>query len=209
MQIEKKIKILTVDDHLLLREGIAAVIHGEEDMTLVGEAANGHEAIEKFKVHHPDITLMDIQMPDMNGIDAIHAIRNEFQNARIIVLTTYHGDALARRALEAGAAGYLLKSMLRKELLETIRAVHAGRRRIPPEIANELAEHFAQDALTDREIQILRKVSAGSSNKIIAAELSISEATVKAHMKNILSKLGASDRTHAVTMAMKRGFLDG
>jgi DNA-binding NarL/FixJ family response regulator len=209
MQVEKKIKILTVDDHLLLREGIAAVIHGEEDMMLVGEAANGHEAIEKFKTHHPDITLMDIQMPDMNGIDAIRAIRNEFQNARIIVLTTYHGDALARRALEAGAAGYLLKSMLRKELLETIRAVHAGRRRIPPEIANELAEHFAQDALTEREIQILRKVSAGSSNKIIAAELSISEATVKAHMKNILSKLGASDRTHAVTMAMKRGFLDG
>jgi DNA-binding NarL/FixJ family response regulator len=209
MQTAKKIKILTVDDNLLLREGLAAVIHGEEDMTLVGEAANGHEAIEKFKAHHPDITLMDLQMPDMNGIDAIRAIRNEFQNARIIVLTTYHGDALARRALEAGAAGYLLKSMLRKELLETIRAVHAGRRRIPPEIANELAEHFAQDALTEREIQILRKVSAGSSNKIIAAELSISEATVKAHMKNILSKLGASDRTHAVTMAMKRGFLDG
>jgi DNA-binding NarL/FixJ family response regulator len=152
---------------------------------------------------------MDLQMPDMNGIDAIRAIRNEFKNARIIVLTTYHGDALARRALEAGAAGYLLKSMLRKDLLETIRAVRAGRRRIPPEIATELAEHFTQDALTEREIQILRKVGAGSSNKIIASELSISEATVKAHMKNILSKLGASDRTHAVTMAMKRGFLDG
>jgi DNA-binding NarL/FixJ family response regulator len=149
---------------------------------------------------------MDLQMPDMNGIDAIRAIRNEFQNARIIVLTTYHGDALARRALEAGAAGYLLKSMLRKELLETIRAVHAGRRRIPPEIATE---HFTQDALTEREIQILRKVGAGGSNKIIASEPSISEATVKARMKNILSKLGTSDRTHAVTMAMKRGFLDG
>ena len=210
MQAEQKIKILTVDDHLLLREGIAAVIHGEEDMTLVGEADNGHEAIEKFKAHHPDITLMDLQMPNMNGIDAIRAIRNEFQNARIIVLTTYHGDALARRALEAGASGYLLKSMLRKELLETIRAVHAGRRRIPPEIANERWPNILlRNALTQREIQILRKVSAGSSNKIIAADLSISEATVKAHMKNILSKLGASDRTHAVTMAMKRGFLDG
>jgi len=205
----KKIRILTVDDHPLLREGIAAVLEGEQDFQLVGEATNGLEAIEAFRVHRPDVTLMDLQMPKMNGIEAILEIKREFPNARFVVLTTYQGDAQALRALKAGATGYLLKSMLRKELLETIRVVHAGRRRIPPVIAAELAEHVTDDALSEREIQVLRKVAAGTSNKIIAAELFLSEATVKAHMKSILSKLDANDRTHAVTIASRRGFLDG
>jgi len=205
----KKIKVLAVDDHPLLREGIAAVIEGEGDIELVAQATNGQEAIELFRVHRPDVTLMDLQMPGMNGIDAIQAIRREFTSARFIVLTTYQGDVQALRALKAGASGYLLKNMLRKELLDTIRAVHAGRRRIPPEIAAELAEHMTEDSLTDREIAVLRRVSEGSSNKIIASQLNLSEATVKGHMKSILSKLGANDRTHAVTIAMKRGFIDG
>jgi DNA-binding NarL/FixJ family response regulator len=205
----KKIRVLAVDDHPLLREGIAAVIDGEEDIELVAEATNGEEAIDLFRRHRPDVTLMDLQMPGINGIDAILAIRREFANARFIVLTTYQGDVQALRALKAGAMGYLLKNMLRKELLETIRAVHAGRRRIPPEIAAELADHMTDDALTDREVAVLRRVSMGNSNKIIAAELSLSEATVKGHMKSILSKLGANDRTHAVTIGMKRGFIDG
>jgi DNA-binding NarL/FixJ family response regulator len=197
--VPKKIKVLTVDDHPLLREGIAAVIQGEEDISLVGEATNGQEAIESFRIHRPDVTLMDLQMPVMNGIDAITAIRQEFPGARFVILTTYQGDVQALRAFKAGASGYLLKNMLRKDLL----------RRIPPEIAAELAEHVADDALTSREIEILRRVSVGTSNKIIASQLAVSEATVKAHMKSILSKLGANDRTHAVTIAMKRGFLDG
>jgi DNA-binding NarL/FixJ family response regulator len=209
MSNTKTIKVLSVDDHPLLREGIAAVIQGEEDISLVGEATNGQEAIESFRMHRPDVTLMDLQMPVMNGIEAITAIRQEFPGARFVILTTYQGDVQALRAFKAGASGYLLKNMLRKELLETIRVVHAGRRRIPPEIAAELAEHVADDALTIREIEILRRVSVGTSNKIIASQLSVSEATVKAHMKSILSKLGANDRTHAVTIAMKRGFLDG
>ena len=203
------IKILTVDDHPLLREGIAAVVQGEKDIILVAEAASGDEAVEKFRTHRPDVTLMDLQMPGMNGIDTILTIRREFSNSRFIILTTYQGDVQALRALKAGASGYLLKNMLRKELLDTIRAVHAGHRCIPPEIAAELADHVADDALTDREVEVLRKVAAGSSNKIIASRLNISEATVKGHMKSILSKLGASDRTHAVTIAMKRGFIDG
>jgi DNA-binding NarL/FixJ family response regulator len=207
--VTKKIRVLAVDDHPLLREGIAAVIDGEEDIELVAEATNGEEAIELFRLHRPDVTLMDLQMPGMNGIDAILAIRREFSNARFIVLTTYQGDVQALRALKAGAMGYLLKNMLRKELLETIRAVHSGRRRIPPEIAAELADHMTDDALTDREVAVLRRVSMGNSNKIIAAELNLSEATVKGHMKSILSKLGANDRTHAVTIGMKRGFIDG
>ena len=201
--------VLTVDDHPLLREGIAAVIAGEEDIELVAEATSGPEAIERFRTHRPDVTLMDLQMPGMNGIDAITAIRGEFPNARFIVLTTYQGDVQALRALKAGAAGYLLKSMLRKELLDTIRTVHAGRRRIPPEIAAELADHVTDDALSDREVEILRRVATGNSNKIIASQLNVSEATVKGHMKSILAKLGANDRTHAVTIAMKRGFIDG
>jgi len=202
------IRILTVDDHQLLREGIAAVLDGLEDMSLVGQARNGQEAIESFRRLRPDVTLMDLRMPDMSGIEAISAIRAEFPNARIIVLTTYAGDANAAAALKAGAAGYLLKNLVRKELLETIRAVHAGKRRVPAEIASEIAEHVGDDALTGREIEVLRRVAAGKSNKLIAAELDIAEGTVKTHMKSILPKLDASDRTHAVMIALKRGILD-
>ncbi len=205
----KKIKVLAVDDHPLLREGIAAVMAGEPDIELVAEATCGQEAIELFRLHRPDVTLMDLQMPGMSGIEAITAIRGEFPSARFIVLTTYQGDVQALRALKAGAAGYLLKNMLRKELLETIRIVHSGKRRIPPEIAAELADHVTDDSLSDREVEILRLVATGNSNKIIASQLIVSEATVKGHMKSILSKLGANDRTHAVTIAMKRGFIDG
>jgi DNA-binding NarL/FixJ family response regulator len=202
------IRILTVDDHQLLREGIGAVLDDQTDMTLVGQACNGQEAIDSFRRLRPDVTLMDLRMPDMSGIEAISAIRSEFPNARIIVLTTYAGDVQAASALKAGAAGYLLKSLVRKELIETIRAVHAGKRRVPAEIATGIAEHVADDALTEREIEVLRRVAAGKSNKLIAVELAISEGTVKTHMKSILPKLGASDRTHAVTIALKRGILD-
>ncbi len=202
----RQIKILTVDDHPILREGIASIIRGEKDMVVVGEAANGREAIEVFRSERPDVTLMDLQMPDVNGISAIAAIRQEHPQARIIVLTTYEGDVLARRALKAGATGYILKDMIRTELLEAIRVVHAGRKFIPPKIAAELVEHYAEDDLSEREIEVLREVARGTSNKIIASHLAISEATVKAHIKNILLKLGASDRTHAVNIAMTRGF---
>ena len=207
-QDSKVIQILVVDDHLLLREGIAAVLEGQEDMVLVGEASNGREAVESFRRLRPNVTLMDLRMPDMSGLEAITAIRSDFPDARIIVLTTYSGDAQAAAALKAGAAGYLLKNLVRKELIETIRTVHAGKRRIPPEIATEIAEHVADDALTDREIEVLRRVAAGKSNKLIAAELDIAEGTVKTHMKSILPKLDASDRTHAVMIALKRGILD-
>ena len=205
----EKIRVLTVDDHPLLRKGIEAMIQEERDIVLVGEATDGREALARYRTHQPDVTLMDLQMPAMNGIEAIEAIRREFPKARIIVLTTYRGDVQASRALKAGAAGYLLKSMLRKELLPTIRAVHSGRRCIPPEIAADLAEHITDDALTEREIAVLQRVANGNSNKIIASQLAISAATVKGHVTSILSKLGANDRTHAVTIAMKRGFLDG
>jgi len=207
MATTRQIKILTVDDHPILRGGIAAVIDGEQDMSIVGEASNGRDAIEMFRSKRPDVTLMDLQMPDLNGIDAIAAIRQENPQARIIVLTTYEGDVLARRALKAGATGYILKDMIRAELLEAIRAVHLGRKYIPQKIAAELAEHYAEDDLSDREIEVLREVARGSSNKIIASRLFISDATVKAHMKNILLKLGASDRTHAVSIATTRGYL--
>ena len=207
MVTTRQIKILTVDDHPILREGIAAVIQGEKDMLIVGEASNGREAIEMFRSKRPDVALMDLQMPDMNGIDAIATIREEHPQARIIVLTTYEGDVLARRALKAGATGYILKDMIRTELLGAIRAVHLGKRYIPQKIATELAEHYAEDDLSEREIEVLRQVARGTSNKIIASHLSISEATVKAHMQNILLKLGASDRTHAVSIATTRGFL--
>ena len=204
-----KIKVLTVDDHPLLREGIAAVVSGEDDIELVAEAANGQEAIDLFRSHRPDVTLMDLQLPGISGIDAMSRIRVEFPNARFIVLTTYKGDVQALRALKAGASGYLLKSMLRKELLDAIRAVHAGKKRIPAEVAAELADHVTDDELTDREIAVLKRVASGHSNKIIASHLSVSEATIKGHLKSILSKLGANDRTHAVTIAMKRGIIDG
>jgi DNA-binding NarL/FixJ family response regulator len=202
------IRILTVDDHPLLREGIAAVLANETDMAVVAEAGNGREAVEQFRAHRPDVTLMDLQMPDMNGTDAITAIRKDYPEARIIVLTTYGGDAQAVRALKAGASGYLLKSMVRKELVETIRSVHAGKKRVPPEIAVEMAEHHADDALTEREIQVLREVAAGNANKVVALHLGVSEETVKAHMRSILSKLGANDRTHAVTIALRRGIIE-
>jgi DNA-binding NarL/FixJ family response regulator len=208
MSSDGSIRILTVDDHPILREGIAAILGAETDFKLVGEANNGREAVDQFRTHRPDVTLMDLQMPQMNGIEAILAIRREFPEARIIVLTTYSGDAQAARAFEAGAFGYLLKSMLRKELIETIRTVHGGKKRIPPEIAVEMAEHHTDDLLTDREVEVLRKVAAGNANKVIAEHLKISEETVKAHMKNILSKLSANDRTHAVTIALKRGMIE-
>jgi len=202
------IRILTVDDHPLLREGIAAVVEGQSDMELVGEAANGLEALQVFRDCRPDVTLMDLQMPEMGGVDAIGAIHREFPDARIVVLTTYQGDAQALRAFKAGASGYLLKSMLRRELVDTIRSVHAGRRRIPPEIAAGIAEHASDDALTSREIEVLRQVADGNGNKRIAHLLRISEETVKAHMKNILAKLAANDRTHAVTIAVRRGIIE-
>jgi DNA-binding NarL/FixJ family response regulator len=199
--------VLAVDDHPLVREGIGAVLANERDITLVAEAANGREAIECFRAHHPEITLMDLQMPQMSGLDAMIKIREEFPSARIIVLTTYHGDIQALHAIRAGAAGYLLKSMVRKELAGTIRLEHAGKRHIPEEIAAELAAHVADDKLSPREIEVLRLVALGNSNKQIASQLTIVDETVKAHMTNILSKLGANDRTHAVTIATARGFL--
>ena len=202
-----RIRILAVDDHPLLREGIAALIASQSDMELVAEASDGREAIAQFRKHHPDITLMDLQMPNMEGIDSMLAIRGEFPQARIIVLTTYTGDVQVLRALKAGARAYLLKSLLRKELLETIRAVHAGQKRIPPEIAAQLAEYASEDALTLREVDVLRLIAAGNANKQIAAQLSITEETVKGHVKNILSKLRANDRTHAVTIGLKRGII--
>jgi DNA-binding NarL/FixJ family response regulator len=202
------IRVLAVDDHPLLREGIATLLAAQPDMKLIAEASNGREAIEQYRIHHPDITLMDLQMPEMNGVDAMIAICSEFPGARIIVLTTYTGDVQVLRALKAGARGYLLKNLLRKELLETIRLVHAGKKRIPPDVAAELAQHAIDENLSSREIEVLRLISGGNANKEIAAQLSITEETVKGHIKNILAKLGANDRTHAVTIGLKRGIID-
>jgi len=201
------IRVLVADDHPLLRDGIAALLLNQPDLQLVAEASNGSEAIDAFRRHHPDVTLMDLQMPEMNGLDTILTIREEFPSARIIVLTTYEGDALAQRALRAGAQAYLLKSMVRKDLLETIRAVHHGKKRIHAEVANRLAEHAADDALTRREIEVLALIAAGNANKQIADHLHITDETVKGHVSKILSKLGANDRTHAVTLALKRGII--
>jgi DNA-binding NarL/FixJ family response regulator len=202
------IRVIIVDDHALLRDGISALIGNQPDMELVGEASNGREAIELFRTHRPDVTLMDLQMPEMGGIDALSAIRGEFPEARIIVLTTYAGDVQVFRALKAGARAFLLKGLLRKELLETIRAVHAGQKRLPPEIAAEIAEHATDDSLTPREIDVLRLIAGGNANKEIAARLSLTEETVKGHVKNILAKLDANDRTHAVTIGLKRGIIE-
>ena len=199
------IRILAVDDHALLRRGIAALLSAEPDMQLIGEAANGLEAIAEFKKHRPDVTLMDLQMPEMSGVECIIAIRSAFPDARIIVLTTYPGDVQVVRALKAGARGYLLKGQVNKELPDVIRAIHRGQKRIPPEIASELAEHAAEEDLTAREIEVLRLIATGNANKEIARQLFIAEETVKSHVTNILSKLQANDRTHAVTIAVKRG----
>jgi DNA-binding NarL/FixJ family response regulator len=208
MTVDNPIRILVVDDHPVLREGIASLLANEADMVLVGEANNGWEGIEIFRSHRPDITLMDLQMPLMNGSEAILAIRKDFPDARIIVLTTHRGDAQAARAIRAGAYGYLLKTMIRRELVETIRIVHSGRKKVPPEIAVELAEHHTDDDLTVREIDVLRQVASGNANKIIADNLDITEETVKAHMRNILSKLNANDRAHAVAIGLKRGIIE-
>ena len=202
------IRILTVDDHPLILKGIASLINAEADMKLIAEAAGGPEAIEQFRLHRPDVTLMDLQMPDLSGTETITQIRNEFPEARIVVLTTYTGDAQVLKALKAGARAYVLKGHVHRELLEIIRAVHAGQKRIPPDIAAQLAEHAADDALSARELEVLRLIAAGNSNKRIASQLAIGEATVKSHVTNILSKLGANDRTHAVTLALKRGIVD-
>jgi DNA-binding NarL/FixJ family response regulator len=202
------IRVLTVDDHALIREGIAALIANQKDIRLVAEACNGQEAIEQFRSRRPDVTLMDLQMPEMNGIDALIAIRSEFPDARIIVLTTYAGVALCQRAMKAGAHAYISKGKVRKDLLDTIRAVRAGKKFIDAEVAAELASHAADDALTQREIEVLSLIAAGNSNKLVADQLAISEDTVKGHVKSILSKLGVNDRTHAVTAALKRGIIE-
>jgi DNA-binding NarL/FixJ family response regulator len=202
-----KIRVLTVDDHPLLREGIKAIIDQAEDMEMVAQAANGREAIQQFRKVRPDVTLMDVQMPELDGIEALVAIRSEYPGARVIVLTTYKGDAQAMRALKAGAQAFLLKSLLQQEMLDTIRDVHAGRRRIGEEIAEQIAEHFNDEALTHREVDVLRLIAAGNSNKQIADVLSMSQDTIKGYVRNILTKLGANDRTHAVTIGLKRGII--
>ncbi|HEY4357835.1 MAG TPA: response regulator transcription factor [Acidobacteriaceae bacterium] len=204
----QNIRVLTVDDHPLLRGGIVGAVNAAPGMTVVAEASDGEEAITAYRTHRPDIVLMDLRLPKKSGIEAISAIKGEYPQARIIVLTTYGGDVQALRAFKAGANGYLLKSMLRTELVDTIKLVHAGHRRIPPEVASAMAEHAAEDSLTTREVDVLRSVASGNSNKIIADCLCVSEHTVKGHVRNILSKLGASDRTHAVVIAFKRGILD-
>ncbi|GAB2866217.1 response regulator transcription factor [Pseudoduganella ginsengisoli] len=201
------IRVLVVDDHPLLRAGLAETIAAQPDMCVAGEAGDGRAAVDAFAACRPDVTIMDIAMPDMCGVTALQTIRHDFSHARVLMLTTYKGDAQIRRALQAGASGFLLKSSVRKDLLDAVRAVHAGLRHVPSEIAMELAQHMGDAMLSDRETEVLRCAAAGNSNKRIALQLAIAEETVKAHMRTILSKLGANDRTHAVTLALKRGFL--
>jgi DNA-binding NarL/FixJ family response regulator len=201
------IRVLAVDDHSLFRQGIASLLEDQTDMIVVAEASNGREAIQQFRAHRPDVTLMDLQMPEMNGLDSTIAIRNEFPSARVVVLTTYSGDVQVLRALKAGAQGYLLKSLLHEELLATIRAVHAGKKTLSPEASHEIAEHATDEALTPGEISVLSLIAAGNANKQIASYLSISEETVKSRVKNILSKLQANDRTHAAMIGLKRGII--
>lgn len=208
MNDDRKIRVLAVDDHPLVRNGIAGLVGDQADMVLIGEASNGREAIQQFRTHRPDVTLMDLQMPELNGIEAIIAIRGEFPHARMIVLTTYTGDVQVVRALKAGAQGYLLKNLLYKDLLDAIRSVHAGKRILTPELSLEVASHAVDDSLTQAEVSVLRLIANGNANKQIADQLSISEETVKSRVKNILSKLDANDRTHAVTIALKRGIID-
>ena len=202
------IRILAVDDHPLVRRGIANLVAGQADLSLVAEASNGREAVQQFRAHHPDVTLMDLQMPEMNGLDAIIAIRSEFPEARIIVLTTYTGDVQILRALKAGAQAYLLKNSLHKELLDAIRAIHSGKKTVSPDASFELAEHATDDALTPAEIRVLKLIAGGNANKEIAAQLSVSEETVKGQVRNILSKLGANDRTHAAVIGLQRGIIE-
>ena len=203
-----RIRILCVDDHPVVRLGIARLVDVQSDMTLVAEASNGREAIQQFRAHRPDVTLMDLQMPEMGGLDAIIAIRGEFPDARIVVLTTYVGDTQALRALKAGARGYVLKSAIHRELVDTIRAVHGGKKSLSAEVSFEIAEHATDDALTPAELRVLRLIAQGNANKEIAAELSVSEETVKGQVHNILSKLGAKDRTHAAMIGFKRGIIE-
>jgi len=207
MSNQVPIRVLCVDDHPLLREGISAIINSQSDMSLVAEAANGNEAIQKFREHQPDVTLMDLRLPDMSGIDVLIAIRADFPDARVVMLTTFEGDVEIQRSLEAGARGYFLKSMPPKELVEGIRQVHAGKRRVPPELAAQLAEHMGEEALTEREVEVLRHIAGGNRNRDIAERLFISEETVKVHIKHIMEKLGAADRTQAVAIAVRRGII--
>jgi DNA-binding NarL/FixJ family response regulator len=202
------IRVLAVDDHAVFRGGIAALVAHQSDMTLVAEASNGQEAIQQFRAHRPDVTLMDLQMPEMNGVDAMIAIRGEFPDARVIVLTTYVGDVQVLRALKAGARAYLLKNLLHKELVETIRAVHAGKKALSPEISLQIAEHATDDPLNAGEIDVLRLIAGGNANKEIAAQLSVPEETVKGRVRSILAKLGANDRTHAAMIGLKRGIIE-
>jgi DNA-binding NarL/FixJ family response regulator len=207
MNDQTRIRVLSVDDHPLLREGIATLINNQPDMCIVGEASSGREALERFRELHPDITLMDVRLPDMSGIDAMIAIRKEFPEARVIMLTTSEGDVEIQRALEGGARGYMLKSMPPKDLVEAIRQVHAGKKRIPPSIAAHLAEHYSDESLTAREIEVLQQIAGGNRNRDIGERLFISEETVKVHIKHIMDKLGASDRTQAVAIAVRRGII--
>jgi DNA-binding NarL/FixJ family response regulator len=207
MTDQARIRVFSVDDHPLLREGIAAIINSQPDMTLVAQASNGRDALQRFREHLPDVTLMDLRLPDMSGIDTVIAIRSEFADARIVMLTTFEGDAEIQRALKAGARGYVLKSTPPKDLVDAIRQVHAGKKRIPPDVAAHLAEHLTDETLTDREIEVLSHLAHGNRNRDIAERLLISEETVKVHMKHIMEKLGASDRTQAVAIAIRRGII--